>query len=298
VKAASFEYYAPNTTEEALMLLERYGDDAKVLAGGQSLMPLLNLRLAQPAVIVDINRIHELDHLGSSPDGALHVGATTRERAVELSPFVRESNPLLGAAVLLIGHVQIRNRGTIGGSIAHADPAGELPAAALALDAEMVIRGKSERTLLANDFFSSYYTTAIEATELLTEVRFPAWPQGRTWAMQEVCRREGDFALVGSIAHFALSDSGTCEDPRVVLFGVGERPVREGRVEEAITGRTLDAKVISEAGAIAAMDVDPDTDLHASATYRREVAGTLVQRVLAAALDRASRDRRGAHSDG
>ena len=290
MKPASFEYYAPSSTEEALGLLERYGDDAKVLAGGQSLMPLLNLRLAQPAVLVDVNRIKELDHLDRSPDGGLRVGATTRERSIELSPLVRELNPLLSSVVPLIGHVQIRNRGTLGGSIAHADPAGELPAAALALDAEMVIRGKSERAIPADQFFDSYYTTQIEAEELLTEVRFPAWPQGRAWAFQEVCRRDGDFALVGAIAHFALSDSNSCEDPRVVLFGVGERPFRATGVEDSIAGRALDASVMSEAGAIAARDIDPDTDIHASAEYRREVAGTLVRRVLAAALDRATQE--------
>ncbi len=287
MKPASFEYYAPTSTEDALSLLEQYGDDAKVLAGGQSLMPLLNLRLAQPAVIVDVNRIRELDHLGRAPDGGLRVGATTRERAIELSPLVRELNPLLSAVAPLIGHVQIRNRGTVGGSIAHADPAGELPAAALALDAEIVVRGKAERTLPADDFFSSYYTTEIEPTELLTEVRFPAWPRDRKWALQEVCRRDGDFAMVGVIALFALAEGDVCEDPRVVLFGVGERPVRAAGVEEALAGRALDASVLAEAGAIASRDIDPDADVHASAEYRREVAGTLVRRVLAAALDRA-----------
>lgn len=290
MKPASFEYYAPRSTEEALDLLEGYADEAKVLAGGQSLMPLLNLRLAQPMFIIDINRIRELDHFERSSDGGLVVGAITRERSIELSPLVHELNPLLSAIVPSIGHVQIRNRGTVGGSIAHADPAGELPAAALALDAEIVIRGKSGRIVAADDFFDSYYATQIEANELLTEVHFPAWPQGRGWAFEEVCRRDGDFALVGAIAHFTLSDRGACEDPRVVLFGVGERPIRATGVEEAIEGRLLNAKELAEAGAIAAHDVDPDADVHATTEYRKEVTGTLVRRVLAAALDRTKSD--------
>ena len=289
MKPASFEYFAPTSIEEAQALLEQYAEDARVLAGGQSLIPLLNLRLARPAVIVDINRISQLDHLGPSPDGGLRVGATTRERAVERSPLVRDSNPLLHAAIPLIGHTQIRNRGTVGGSIAHADPAGELPAVALALDAEMVVVGKAERVVPAGDFFLSDYTTAIEPTELLTEVRFPPWPAARGWAVREVCRRDGDFALVGAIALFDLSSAGVCEDPRVVLFGVGERPVRAIRVEEAIAGQTLNARWVKEASALAAEDLDPDTDVHASAEYRREVAVTLTQRVLSAALERADR---------
>jgi CO/xanthine dehydrogenase FAD-binding subunit len=287
VKPASFEYFAPPSLEEALALLERYGEDARVLAGGQSLMPLLNLRLARPAVIVDVNRIRDLDHLDAAPDGGLRVGATTRERTVELSTLVREGNPLLSAAMPLIGHTQIRNRGTVGGSIAHADPAGELPAIALALGAEMIVMGKAERTIPADDFFLSYYTTDLQPTELLTEVVFPSWPADRAWALQEVCRRDGDFALVGAIAHFALSDGGVCQDPRVVLFGVGERPLRLVGVEQAIAGRALDADVMAEAGAVAAREVDPDADVHASVEYRREVAGTLTRRVLAAALERA-----------
>ena len=289
MKPASFEYFAPTSIEEALGLLEQYGEDARVLAGGQSLMPLLNFRLARPSVIVDVNRIRELDHVDAAPDEGLVVGAMTRERVVEHSVLVRERNPLLSAAIPLIGHAQIRNRGTVGGSIAHADPAGELPAVALALDAEMVIMGKTERKVSADDFLVSDYTTALEPSELLTEVRFPAWPSDRTFALQEVCRRDGDFALVGAIALFALSDDGVCKDPRVVLFGVGERPIRATGVEEAVAGRTLDSNAIADAGAIAAQEVEPDADVHASAEYRREVAATLTRRVLGAALERAKR---------
>jgi CO/xanthine dehydrogenase FAD-binding subunit len=288
MKPASFEYFAPTSTEEAQGLLEQYGEDARVLAGGQSLMPLLNLRLARPAVLVDLNRIGELDHVDLAPEGGLHVGAMTRERTVERSVLVQGHNPLLSAAVPLIGHTQIRNRGTVGGSIAHADPAGELPAVALALDAVMVVKGQTDRTIQADDFFETYYTTALRPTEILTDVRFPAWSANRGWALQEVCRRDGDFALVGAVAHFALSESGACEDPRVVLFGVGERPLRATEVEKAIVGRALDPNVLTEAGSIAAREVDPDSDVHASAEYRREVAAALTRRVLAEALEKAN----------
>ena len=272
---------------DAVELLEQHGEDARVLAGGQSLMPLLNLRLARPAALVDVNRIAELDHLTPWPDGGLRIGAMTRERTVELSTLVSERSPLMSAAMPLIGHFQIRNRGTIGGSIAHADPAGELPAVALALDAELVVNGKSERVISADDFFDTYYTTTLQPGEMLTEIRLPAWHGARGWAIEEVCRREGDFAMVGAIAHFELTAGNVCADPRIVLFGVGERPMRMTSVEEALAGRTLDDDAVQEAGALVADTVDPDEDVHASAEYRKEVAGTLTKRVLLAARERA-----------
>ena len=287
MKPARFDYYAPSSLDEALELLDRHGEDARPLAGGQSLVPLLNLRLARPAVVVDLNRVAGLSELAEA-DGGLRIGAMVRERTVELSPLVRERSPLLAAALPLIGHFQIRNRGTLGGSIAHADPSAELPAVAVALDAEMAIESKgSERTVAAGDFFVSDFTTRLEPTELLTEVRYPAWPSGRGWAIDEVCRREGDFAMVGAVAALGVTEAGACENPRVVLFGVADKPVRLGNVEAALAGRALDRDALDEASALASRDVDPTADVHASAEYRREVAGTLTRRVLAAAWERA-----------
>ena len=289
MKPARFDYYAPSSLDAALELLDRYGEDARVLAGGQSLMPLLNLRLARPAVIVDLNRVAGIADLAEA-EGGLRVGAMVRERNVELSPLVRERSPLLAAALPLIGHFQIRNRGTIGGSIAHADPSAELPAVAVALDAEMTIASKgSERTVAAGDFFVSDFTTRLEPAELLTGVRYPAWPQGRGWAIDEVCRRDGDFAMVGAVAALGVTGAGSCEDPRVVLFGVADKPLRLASVESSLAGRTLDRDALDEASALASRDVDPAGDVHASAEYRREVAGTLTRRVLAAAWERSER---------
>ena len=288
MKPAAFEYFAPTSLAEALELLWQHGDDATVLAGGQSLVPMLNLRLARPAVIVDINRVQELDYVSETADHGVSVGAMARERSVELSPTVRDRNPLLSAAMPLIGHFQIRNRGTVGGSIAHAHPAAELPAVAVALGAELVANGGSERTIDAEDFFQSYFTTDLGPTELLTEVRIPAWPEGRGWGLEEVSRRHGDFAIVGAIALLQVTNEDICVEPRLVLFGVDEHPVRARLVEEAIAGRVLDAPLVNEVGEIAAEAVDPETDVHASSEYRREVASVLTKRVLSAALERAS----------
>src|SRR5438874_9318311 len=197
MKPAPFEYFAPVELQEALDLLERYGDEAKILAGGQSLMPLMNLRLARPGLIIDINRLSSLDTITATPEGGLTTGALTRQRALERSKIVQEQNPILAAAMPLIGHFQIRNRVTIGGSLVHADPAAELPAVSLLLGAEFLLRSKSGvRVVPAAEFFLSYLATAIRPAELLTEIRLPKW-SGEAWAVQEIARRKGDFALIG-----------------------------------------------------------------------------------------------------
>jgi carbon-monoxide dehydrogenase medium subunit len=287
MKPAPFEYYAPTTLAEALDLLARYGDAAKILAGGQSLMPLMNMRLAQPRLIVDINRLPDLAYLSTAADGALAVGALTRQRTIERSSLIQTRYSVLAAAIAAIGHVQIRNRGTIGGSIVHADPAAELPALCLALDAEFVLQGVGRQRLLkADDFFLTYLTTAIEPTEVLTEVRFPASMPRWRWGFQEVCRRDGDFALVGAVALLWIDDA-ICQAARLVMFGVGSRPLRLHAVEELLAGRCIEARRLDEAATLVVQTLEPDSDIHASADYRREVGGVVARRAIEAALRQA-----------
>jgi carbon-monoxide dehydrogenase medium subunit len=285
MKPAPFEYFAPQEIAEALDLLARHGDEAKILAGGQSLMPLLNMRLARPRLLVDINRLAELTHLSLSPDGTLTIGALTRQRTVERASLVQMHNPLLAAVLPYLGHFQIRNRGTIGGSIAHADPASELPALCLALDAELVLRSAShQRTVKGADFFLTYLTTAIEPDEMLVEIRFPAWnPQWR-WGFEEVCRRQGDFALVGAMALLHIDDDAICREAHLAMFGVGGTPVRLRRAEELVQGQRLEARGLEEIEKAVAAELQPDTDMHASAEYRQEVGGVIARRALEAAL--------------
>jgi len=287
MKPAPFEYFAPQNLPEALELLAQYGEEAKVLAGGQSLMPLMNLRLARPKVVIDIGRLSELQYIAPLSNGDLAVGAFTRQRTVERSDMVQREHPLLAATIPLISHAQIRNRGTIGGSIAHADPAAELPALSVAFEAEFTVRSsRNQRVIRSQDFFLGYMTTALQPSELLTEIRIPAWDPRWGWAVDEVSRREGDFALVGVIVLLRL-DNDVCEKARIVLFGVGAAPVRMRKAEEMLSGGRADGKAIAEAARIVSEDLEPDSDLHASAEYRKEVAGTLARRSLVEAISRA-----------
>jgi carbon-monoxide dehydrogenase medium subunit len=288
MKPAPFEYFAPTDMAEALDVLARYGDEAKILAGGQSLMPLMNMRLARPRMLVDINRLAELAHISLGADGALAVGALTRQRAVERATVAQTHNPLLAAVMPYLGHVQIRNRGTIGGSVVHADPAAELPALCLALETEFVLRSAArQRTVKAADFFLTYLTTAIEPDEMLVDIRFPAWnPQWR-WGFQEVCRRQGDFALVGAVAMLQMDADAICQAARLAMFGVGGAPVRPQRVEELLSGQRLDVRVLDQVAHAVAAELEPDADMHASAEYRQEVGGVVARRALEAALGQA-----------
>lgn len=285
MKPAPFEYYSPETLDEAVGLLHEHGDDGKVLAGGQSLMPLMSLRLARPSVIVDLNRVSGLDGIGAD-SGGLHIGALTRQRALERDAGLPARNPLLAAAVPLIGHFQIRNRGTVGGSLVHADPAAELPAVTVALGAEFVLASAGgERAVSADDFYLGYMATAIETNEVLTGIRVPAWKSGRLWAIDEVSRRKGDFAMVG-VALWADMDGSNCVDARITLFGVGGRPVRVEKAEQRLTGAALDDATLIEVERIVFEELEPDSDIHASALYRKEVGGVLTRRALRAAAAR------------
>jgi aerobic carbon-monoxide dehydrogenase medium subunit len=287
MKLPSFDYKAPKTVSEAVELLGEHLDEASVLAGGQSLIPLLALRLAHPALLIDINGVDGLSGV-SATDGWVAVGAMTREYVAEESGTVADAVPLLAAALPLIGHEAIRSRGTIGGSLAHADPAAELPAVARALDAEFVVRSQSgERVIPAADWFEGYLTTSRRPDELLVEVRFPAAGRGTGTSFQEVARRHGDFAIVGLAAALTLSD-GVITDARLAFSGVSDVPVRAAGAEELLVGERPSAELFDEAARRAAEDIDPPADLHGSSDYRRKVAAVLVRRGLRVAADNAS----------
>jgi aerobic carbon-monoxide dehydrogenase medium subunit len=289
MKPASFQYFAPATVDETLELLHEHGDEAKILAGGQSLMPLMNLRLARPKIIVDINRLTGLDGIALTGNGGLAIGALARHRAVEKSALVREQNPLLASAMPLIGHFQIRNRGTMGGSLAHADPAAELPALAVLLGCEFSLARKGGvRVIPAADFFLGYMATAMEPRELLTEIRFPKWRPGAAWTIDEIARRKGDFALVGVALSAELDGGQNIQDVAIVMFGVGGKPQRIESTESILKGRRLDQGVLRALGQAVAKELEPDSDIHASAEYRKEVGGVLARRALESALARSA----------
>jgi aerobic carbon-monoxide dehydrogenase medium subunit len=288
MKLSPVDYEAPGTVAEALDLLAEHGDEASVLAGGQSLIPLLALRLAQPAVLIDINGVAGLSGV-SQTDGWVTIGATTREYMAEESATIAESVPLLAAALPLIGHEAIRSRGTVGGSLAHADPAAELPAVARALNAEFVVRGPSgERVVPAAEWFEGYLTTSRGPDELLTEVRFLAARPGTGTSFQEVARRHGDFAMVGLATSVTLN-VGTITDARLAFAGVSDVPARATAAEELLEGERPTAELFDEAARVAAADIDPPSDLHGSAEYRKKVAAALVRRGLREAVGNAMR---------
>ncbi|PZC45879.1 MAG: carbon-monoxide dehydrogenase medium subunit [Chloroflexi bacterium] len=288
MKPAVFDYHAPAIVQEAVELLQRYGEDATVLAGGQSLVPLMNLRLSRPGHVVDLNGVPELDYLTVDGEGIV-VGATTRQRTLERSDTVRDLCPLLWRAMPLVGHFQVRNRGTVGGSLAHADPASELPAVALVLQAEVGVVGPTgRRDVKAEDFFIDAYTTALDSAEIVEHVRFPSLPGGTGTAILEVARREGDFAMAGVAASLTLDPEGLCSSARLALFGVGPTPVRVIKAERILEGRAITEELVGEAAAMAVQDLDPSSDVHASAAYRKRVAGVLVRRAIAEALARAT----------
>ena len=280
MKPAKFDYFAPATLDEALELLAQHGADAKVLAGGQSLMPMMNLRLVRPAVVVDINRIQGLSGI-SAADGTITIGALARQRQLQESDVIRAAFPMMTAAIGHIGHFQIRNRGTIGGSLAHADPAAELPALCTALDAEFVVADSNgTQTMAASEFAIGPLITSLAPEQLLTEVRLPALEDGWRWGFREVSRREGDFALVGSIAMLRTDGDGVCQEARITMFAVGDGPARVPAAEQALLGRVVDDEARRSAAALVSEAVSPGSDIHASAEYRKEVSAVMARRAL------------------
>jgi aerobic carbon-monoxide dehydrogenase medium subunit len=289
VKPPPFRYADPATLEEALDLLARHGPDAKVLAGGQSLMPLLNFRLARPAHVIDVNRLDALAAIAPAADGGLRLGALARQRALERSALVRDRCPLLAQALAFVGHPQIRARGTLGGSLAHADPAAELPATMIALEARLTLRrAGGERTVAAEDFWVGLLTTALGHDELLTEIALPPWPARTGSGVREVAKRHGDFALGGVAATLTLDAQGRVARARLVGFGVGPVPMRLADAERSLVGGAPTPTAFAEAGRLASAAVDPADDIHASAAYRTRLAGVLTMRALTDALASAS----------
>ena len=288
MKPPRFEYFAPGSVDEALALLAQHGEGAKVLAGGQSLVPLLNFRLVRPSHLIDLNEIPGLGYIREE-NGWLVIGGMTRQRALEQSALVRERCPLLADAMPQIGHAQIRNRGTIGGSLAHADPAAELPAVVAALEGQLVVRGaRGQRVVAPEQFFVSYLTTSLEAAELLVEVRLPVAAPRTGTAFMEVSRRHGDFALVGVAASLTLDEAGKCTKSALALTGAGPTPVVAREAARTLIGVKPTAEAFEEVGRQVSALLQPDSDLHASAEYRKHVGGVLARRALARAIARAT----------
>ncbi len=287
MKPAAFDYFAPVSLDEAIALLGRHKAGAKLLAGGQSFAPMANFRVLRPEVVIDLNRIAALGYIREA-GGAVAIGAMTRHRAVERSELIEKRCPLIASAVPNIGHAVIRNRGTVGGSLSHADPAAEWPVVAMALGATMVARSaRGERLIPAAEFFIALLTTALEADEILTEIRFPVVPARSGAAFLEVSRRHGDFALVSVGAQVTLSASGVVEEAKLALGGVGAGPFNANALAMSLAGtKALDNDIDSLAKGVSGA-LEPTDDLHASSAYRKEVAAVLVGRAVRAALARA-----------
>lgn len=291
MKPPVFGYHRPRSTEEALALLAEH-PGAKPLAGGQSLIPAMNFRLAAPDVLVDLNAVSSLEGITAHADGGLRIGAMTRHVDVETSALVAACAPLLAETMPFIAHPQIRNRGTMGGSLAHADPAAELPAVMVALRAGFLLQSAAgERRVPAEEFFTGLFATALEPGELLTAVEIPARAARSGSAFAELARRHGDYALVGAASVLSLDARGGCAEARVVLFSVGEGPVIARNVAIALEGMKPDVDVIRTAARAVEQDIDPPSDIHASAAYRRRLAAVLTRRTLTRAFERANQPR-------
>lgn len=293
MKPAPFEYHAPDTVEEALELLAEHGSQAKILAGGQSLIPSMNFRVLQPAMLIDINRIEALTGIQATDTGGISVGAMTRQSKLEHDPLVAKHTPLLHEILPNIAHPQIRNRGTIGGNLAHADPASELPVFAIARDARLRLRSKKqERWVEAQDFFLGMFTTALNPDEILVEIEIPAPAAGFGWSFQEMARRRGDYALMGVAAWLTLDSDGICEQARLVYLNAGDGPIRASQAEQALLKKELGGEAIDAAAAIAAeQEIDPFGSVHATESFQRHLAQVLTRRALTTALGRAQNGR-------
>ncbi len=288
MKPAPFEYLAPETLDSALEALARHGGEAKLLAGGQSLIPVMNFRLAQPAVLIDLNRVQGLDYVRED-GGGLRIGAMTRQRTLERDPLVAALAPLLAEAVPCIAHPQIRNRGTLGGSLAHADARAELPAVAVALRARLCLRRSGgERWVEARDFFSGLMSTLLEPEEILVEVALPPPMPRSGWAFVEEARRHGDYAQVGVAAGVSLDEAGRCREARLLYLSVGDRPVEAREAARLLEGSVPSAEAIAAAAEKASRDeMDPTGDIHASPAFKRHLARVLTGRALRRAFARA-----------
>jgi carbon-monoxide dehydrogenase medium subunit len=268
-------------------LLGSRDGDAKAIAGGQSLVPMLAFRLAAPTLLVDLRKIPDLDRITVARDG-VKLGAMVTWRDIEDDARLATAHPLLRAGIAHVAHYQVRNRGTVGGSIAHADPAAEMPGLAVTCEAEMAVTGRAgSRVIRAADFFLGALTTALEPDEIIAEIRLPAWPRGRRWGFQEFARRRGDFAMAGAALFYDEDGKGRATNAHVGVIGVADRPLRLAAVEEALNAQVVDEKTIERAQKAASASVDPQDDIHATAAYRRALVGTMVERALLDASARA-----------
>jgi CO/xanthine dehydrogenase FAD-binding subunit len=288
MKPAPFEYYAPDSIEPALNLMNQYAGEAKILAGGQSLVPAMNFRVVQPSVLIDLNRVAELSYVRED-DSVLRIGAMTRERQLEFSPLISKWAPLLKEAAPHIAHPQIRNRGTIGGSIVNADPAAELPVLMLALSARLKAKSVSgERWVDAQDFFMGMFTTALEPDEILVEIELPASPPRTGWSFMEIAPRAGDYALMGVAALVTLDENKRCEHSRLVYLNAGEGPVEAKEAEKLLIGESLDDGLIeSAASKVSEYEINPFGNIHASPEFQRHLANVLTKKALKQATQRA-----------
>jgi CO/xanthine dehydrogenase FAD-binding subunit len=285
VKPANFDYHCPATIDQAVAILARYQGDARVLAGGQSLVPMMNFRLATPTAIVDLNRIPGLSKV-EAVNGMVSIGAMARQRQLEFAPLIREQLPLLSEALRWVGHLPTRTRGTIGGSIAHADPAAEIPMVLQAMAGEVVVRGpQGERHIAAPELFLAPLTTALNPDEILTEVRFPVMPPGASHAIEEFARRKGDFAIA-AVAVVLVRDGERCTMARLATAGIGPVPVRLREAEAILEEKGLGESAVVAAAQRAAELVEPMSDHNASADFRRHLTGVLTRRAVLEARDR------------
>jgi carbon-monoxide dehydrogenase medium subunit len=285
MKPARFVYERPADLAEAIALLAAHGDDARPIAGGQSLMPMLAFRLSAPRVLVDIGRLPGLGAITIGED-ATRIGALVRWCDIERDVRLRTAQPLLAAAIRHVAHYQIRNRGTAGGSLAHADPAAELPGIAVTCDAVIHVAGVGgERRIPAGEFFLGPLITALRPGELITGLELPAWPGARRWGFEEFARRQGDFAMAGAAVCYDHDEARRVRRARVGVIGAGNRPLRLAAAEAGLEGRVLEAATIRAAGVAAAAEVDPEDDIHGSGAYRRALVGTLVERALTRSMD-------------
>lgn len=294
MKPAPFEYVRPTSVQAAIDALHEGGPGAKALAGGQSLIPALNFRLSQPSLLVDLAGLDTLRGIRSDDDGGLTIGAMTRQRTIERSGVVRELAPLVSETMALVAHPQIRNRGTFGGSLAHADPAAELPAVMLALDATFCLHGPAgSRRIPARDFYVGLFETALAPDELLVEIEIPGRHPDSRFAVEEVSRRHGDFALAGVAIALTPARDGSTADAAIALFSVGDRPTLSKAGSDALRDRPLDAAAIAEAAEATAETLDPPGDIHASSAYRRHLVRVLTRRALERVHRAAAGDARG-----
>ena len=282
MKLPPFEYACPTTVSEAVALLASHDGEAKPLAGGQSLVPMMAFRVAQPSLVVDLRKLSELREIRIGADGVT-LGAMVRWRQILDDARLRTAHPLLVAAVEHVAHYQIRNRGTVGGSIAHADPAAEMPGIVVTCDAKIAVTGKSgSRVIEAANFFEGPLMTALQPDEIITEIRLPAWPAKRRFGFQEFARRRGDFALAAAML-FYDDDGGKARNAHAGAIGVADTPVRLPAVEQVLNGSVVDEATIGKAEAVASASVDPHDDIHASGAYRKALVGVMVERALRAA---------------